>query len=65
MTKQAPPRIRGSGRTAFIGRLETIRAEISRGEFLVNIYARHQLALGITYSGFRKLVQRYAEDAKP
>jgi hypothetical protein len=65
VTKTASPRPRGTGRTAFIGRLDAIRADIARGEFLVTIYAKHQDALGITYSAFRKLVQRYAEDAKP
>jgi len=62
-TSQKP---RGRGRTAFIARLAAIKAEIAAGEYLVAIHQRHQQALGgITYSGFRKLVQRYAEDAKP
>ena len=57
---------RGSGRVAFIARLDAIKAEIARGDYLVTIHERHAKALGgITYSAFRKLVQRYAEDAKP
>jgi hypothetical protein len=62
VTKTPFARPRGTGRTAFIGRLDAIRADIAEGEFLVAIYAKHQAALGITYSAFRKLVQRYAED---
>ena len=65
MTEKHTAKPRGTGRVAFIGRLDTIRADIAKGEFLVTIYAKHQASLGITYSAFRKLVQRYAEDAKP
>jgi hypothetical protein len=65
VTKTPSRRPRGTGRTAFVGRLEAIRADIAEGKFLVAIYAKHKASLGITYSAFRKLVQRYAEDAKP
>jgi hypothetical protein len=65
MTERPSKKPRGRGRVAFIARLDVIRSEIANGEFLVAIHAKHQAALGITYSAFRKLVQRYAEDAKP
>ena len=56
---------RGDGRAAFVRCLPAIRCEIASGEYLTVIYARHSAALGITYSAFRKLVGRHAEDAKP
>jgi hypothetical protein len=53
------------GRVAFVANLATIRAEIAQGWPLATVYARHKQALGITYSGFLKLVRHYASDAKP
>jgi hypothetical protein len=66
MTDQRPARpAYGASRIAFVARLETIRAEISQGLLLTTIHDRHKVALGIGYSGFCKLVARYAADAKP
>ena len=65
MAEKPVAKHRGSGRAAFIARLSAIRAEIAAGDFLVTVHNRHKDSLGITYSAFRKLVQRYAEDAKP
>ncbi|MGI4940806.1 MAG: hypothetical protein ACRYHQ_09635, partial [Janthinobacterium lividum] len=65
MADKPVTRHRGSGRAAFIARLSTIRSEIANGDFLVTVHDRHKADLGITYSAFRKLVQRYADDAKP
>ena len=66
MVDQRPPRPSwGTGRIAFVSLLDTIRAEIGQGLPLTAIYDRHKVALGITYSGFYKLVARYVEDAKP
>lgn len=59
------PKARGDGRAAFVRHLPAIRREIASGEYLTVIYARRAAALGITYSAFRKLVSRHAEDAKP
>jgi hypothetical protein len=55
----------GVGRVAFVALLDTIRSEIGQGLLLTTIYDRHKAALGISYSGFCKLVARYADDAKP
>lgn len=55
----------GAGRVAFVALLDMIRSEIGRGLPLTTIYGRHKAALGISYSGFCKLVARYADDAKP
>lgn len=55
----------GTGRIAFVSRLDTIRAEIGQALPLTAVYDRHKAALGISYSGFCKLVARYADDAKP
>lgn len=60
-----PPVPRGTGRVVFIARLATIKREIEAGNYLTTVYARHSDALGITYSAFRKLVARYAPEAKP
>lgn len=60
-----PPVPRGTGRVVFIARLATIKREIEAGDYLTTVYARHSDALGITYSAFRKLVARYAPEAKP
>ena len=59
-----PPVPRGTGRVVFIARLATIKQEIEAGDYLTTVYARHSDALGITYSAFRKLVARYAPEAK-
>lgn len=55
----------GAGRIVFVALLDTIRSEIGQGLLLTTIYHRHKAALGIGYSGFCKLVGRYADDAKP
>jgi hypothetical protein len=50
---------------AFFARIDAIRAELAQGWPLTAIYARHKAPLGITYSGFCKLVGRHAADARP
>src|SRR5579863_1012390 len=55
----------GVGRVAFFARIDEIRAELAQGWPLTTVYARHKHKLGITYSGFRKLVARHAADARP
>ncbi len=55
----------GVGRVAFFARIDAIRAELAQGWPLTAIYARHKAPLGITYSGFCKLVGRHAADARP
>ena len=62
---KAPPRPPGTGRVAFLASLNVIRREIEGGDYLTTIHARHAAELGITYSAFRKLVARYAPEAKP
>lgn len=65
MTDEKPNRKAwGSGRIAFIARLQTIKAEMQQGIPLTTIHTRHQMALGIGYQSFCKLVARYANDAK-
>ena len=66
MTDQRPLKPSwGKGRIAFVALLDTVRHEIGQGLPLTTIYGRHKAALGIGYSGFCKLVSRYADDARP
>ena len=55
----------GVGRIALFARLDAITAELAAGWPMTAIYKRHMAGLGISYSGFRKLVRRHANDAKP
>jgi hypothetical protein len=64
MSKQTPRKAWGSGRIAVLGRLDTIRSELSQGLPLTVIYDRHKTAIGIGYPSFCKLIERYAGDAK-
>ena len=65
-SEMKPPLVpHGIGRVVFVARLATIKREIEAGDYLTTVYARHSDALGITYSAFRKLVARYAPEAKP
>lgn len=59
------PKAWGVGRVAFFARIDAIRAELAQGWPLTAIYARHKDALGISYSGFWRLVVRHAADARP
>ncbi|MCW3476243.1 TraK family protein [Limobrevibacterium gyesilva] len=59
------PKEWGVGRVAFFARIDAIRAELAQGWPLTAIYARHRESLGISYSGFCKLVSRHAADARP
>jgi hypothetical protein len=66
MADQRPPKPSwGTGRVAFVSLLDTIRTEMGQALPMTTIYDRHREALGIGYSGFCKLVARYADDAKP
>lgn len=49
----------GLGRVAFKAHLETIRKEVEAAYPLTTIYSRHKDKLGITYSQFRRHVNRY------
>jgi hypothetical protein len=55
----------GVGRIALFARLDAITAELAAGWPMTAIYKRHMAPLGISYSGFRKLVRRHADDAGP
>jgi hypothetical protein len=55
----------GVGRIALFARLDAINADLAAGWPMTAIYKRHMAALGISYSGFRKLVRRHANDAGP
>jgi hypothetical protein len=52
----------GTGRVAFLARLDTIRSEISQGHPLTAIFDRHRIPLGIGYRSFCRLVVKYADD---
>lgn len=64
MTEDPTSKPRGRGRVAFIGLLDSIRLDLAAGYFLIDIHAKNEEALGITYSAFRKLVSRYASEAR-
>ena len=52
----------GAGRVAFLARLDAIRAKLMQGATLATVYAEYRGALGVGYSGFVKLVDRYVGD---
>jgi hypothetical protein len=52
------------GRVAFFACLDEIKDEISQGWPLTVIHARHKEKLRVSYSGFRKLVERHAAEAR-
>jgi hypothetical protein len=58
------PKRWGRGRTVFLSDLPAIRAEISRGLPLTEVFAPRSERLGIKYAAFCKLVARYAADAR-
>jgi hypothetical protein len=61
-----PPRAPwGVGRIALFARLDAIVAELAAGWPMTAVYRRHMAALGISYSGFCKLVRRHAGDSRP
>lgn len=53
----------GQGRVAFFAELPAIKDEIKRGFTLRTVHAKREKTLKIGYSGFYKLVRRYATDA--
>ena len=55
----------GVGRIAFFARLDAITADLAAGWPMTAIFQRHKAVLGISYSGFCKLVRRHANDAWP
>src|SRR5260370_24134010 len=55
----------GVGRIALFARLDAITADLADGWPMTAIYKRHMAGLDISYSGFRKLVRRHANDARP
>jgi hypothetical protein len=55
----------GYGRVQFFADLPGIRADLERGLTLQAAYDKRSKKLGIGYSSFRKLVARYADDARP
>ena len=55
----------GAGRIALFARLDAITADLTAGWPMTAIYKRHMAGLDISYSGFRKLVRRHANDARP
>src|ERR1700722_18364240 len=60
----APAAKWGVGRVAFFSCLDKIKDEIRQGWTLKEIHARHQEKLRVGYSGFCKLVERHAADAR-
>jgi hypothetical protein len=52
------------GRIALFARLDAITADLAAGWPMTAIYKRHMAGLDISYSGFRKLVRRHANDAR-
>jgi hypothetical protein len=55
----------GVGRIALFARLDAITADLADGWPMTAIYQRHMAGLGISYSGFRKLVRRHVNHARP
>jgi hypothetical protein len=55
-TKKA---VRGSGRVAFLARLDAIKKMIEAGHPLLTIYQEHQSNLSFSYSQFVKYVHKY------
>lgn len=51
----------GHGRVALIALLDPIRDAVERGHPLGEIYREHQVALGVTYAQFAKLLRRYLD----
>ena len=55
----------GTGRIALLARLDAITLDLAAGWPMTAIYKRHMAGLGISYSGFCKLVRRHATEARP
>jgi hypothetical protein len=55
----------GTGRIALFARLDSITSDLAAGWPMTAIYQRHMAGLGISYSGFCKLVRRHANGARP
>ena len=55
----------GAGRIALFARLDAITSDLAAGWPMTAIYKRHMAGLGISYSGFCKLVRRHANEATP
>jgi hypothetical protein len=55
----------GVGRIALFARLDAITSDLAAGWPMTAIYKRHMTGLGISYSAFRKLVRRHANDVRP
>ena len=55
----------GAGRIALFARLDAITSDLAAGWPMTAIYKRHMVGLGISYSGFCKLVRRHATEARP
>jgi hypothetical protein len=55
----------GAGRIALFARLDSITSDLAAGWPMTAIYKRHMAGLGISYSGFCKLVRRHASEARP
>jgi hypothetical protein len=55
----------GAGRIALFARLDAITSDLAAGWPMTAIYKRHMAGLGISYSGFCKLVRRHANEARP
>jgi len=54
----------GAGRIALFARLESITSDLAAGWPMTAIYQRHMAGFGISYSGFRKLVRRHANETR-
>jgi Family of unknown function (DUF5338) len=65
MQDQTPGRGYGLGRVAFKSFSQEIRIDVEAGYPLTTIFAKYEDRLGITYSQFRRHVQRYIHDKTP
>lgn len=57
--KEPKKAIRGSGRVAFLARLEGIKTMVQEGHPLLSIYQTYESDLPFRYSQFVKYVNRY------
>ena len=65
MEDQTPGKGYGLGRVAFKSLSEEIGKEVKAGYPMTTIFAKYEDRLGITYSQFRRHVQRYIHDKTP
>lgn len=55
----------GQGRIQFMAEIDAIRAELQAGHTLTAVHAKRAKQLGVSYSAFTRLVDRYCPNARP